>query len=149
MTAALDILAGLVLENGMRWGDAAEPWQLLDANAVLEPGPDDPLYHFLTRPRGGSKTTDLGAVAVTALLTQLPPAARAYAVAADADQARLLVDAMAGFTMRTPEISGALQVDRWRVTATRTGATLEVLPADGPSAWGLLPAFAIVDEVAQ
>ncbi len=149
MNAALDVLGGLVLEDGRRWGDAARPWQWDDAKAVLEPAENDPLYHFLTRPRGGSKTTDLGGIAVTALLTQLPPAARAYAVAADADQARLLVDAMAGFVMRTPGIGAALQVDRWRVTSTRTGASLEVLPADGPSAWGLLPAFAIVDEIAQ
>ncbi len=32
---------------------------------------------------------------------------------------------------------------------TRTGASLEVLPADGPSAYGLLFDFAVVDELAQ
>lgn len=149
MSQALDVLGGLVLENGARWGEAAQSWQWSDARAVLEPGPDDPRSHFLTRPRGASKTTDLAGVATAALLTQLAPAARAYAVASDADQARLLVDAMTGFALRTPGIGGALQIDRWRVTATRTGASLEVLPADGPSAWGLLPAFAIVDEIAQ
>jgi phage terminase large subunit-like protein len=149
VSQALDVLGGLVLENGSRWGEAAQPWQWADARAVLEPGSDDPRSHFLTRPRGASKTTDLAGVATAALLTQLAPAARAYAVASDADQARLLVDAMTGFARRTPGIGGALQVDRWRVTATRTGASLEVLPADGPSAWGLLPAFAIVDEIAQ
>jgi phage terminase large subunit-like protein len=149
VSQALDVLGGLVLENGARWGEAAQSWQWSDARAVLEPGPDDPRSHFLTRPRGASKTTDLAGVATAALLTQLAPAARAYAVASDADQARLLVDALAGLVMRTPGIGGALQVDRWRVTATRTGASLEVLPADGPSAWGLLPVLAIVDEVAQ
>jgi phage terminase large subunit-like protein len=149
VSEALDVLAGLVLENGARWGETAQPWQWTDARAILEPGSDDPRSHFLTRPRGASKTTDLAGVATAALLTQLTPAARAYAVASDADQARLLVDALAGFVMRTPGIGGALQADRWRVTATRTGASLEVLPADGPSAWGLLPAFAVVDEIAQ
>jgi phage terminase large subunit-like protein len=149
VSQALDVLGGLILENGSRWGEAAQAWQWSDARAVLEPGPDDPRSHFLTRPRGASKTTDLAGVATAALLTQLAPAARAYAVASDADQARLLIDAMTGFARRTPGIGGALQVDRWRVTATRTGASLEVLPADGPSAWGLLPAFAIVDEIAQ
>jgi hypothetical protein len=135
VSQALDVLGGLVLENDSRWGEAAQSWQWSDARAVLEPGPDDPRSHFLTRPRGASKTTDLAGVATAALLTQLAPAARAYAVASDADQARLLVDAMTGFALRTPGIGGALQVDRWRVTATRTGASLEVLPADGPSAW--------------
>ncbi len=146
---ALDVLGGLVLEDGRRWGDAAEPWQWDDARAVLAPGPDDPLSHFLTRPRGASKTSDLGGVATTALLSQFPQQARGYAVAADADQARLLVDAMHGFITRTPGIGGALQVDRWKVTATRTGASLEVLPADGASAYGLLYAFCVVDEIAQ
>ena len=147
--SALDVLGGLVLEDGRRWGDAAQPWQWDDARAVLDPGRDDPLSHFLTRPRGASKTSDLGGVATTALLTQLPQQARGYAVAADADQARLLVDAMRGFITRTPGIGGALQVDRWKVTATRTGASLEVLPADGASAYGLLYAFCVVDEIAQ
>ena len=149
MSDAHDLLGGLVLEDGRRWGDAAQPWQWADAQAVLEPGPDDPRSHFLTRPRGASKTSDLAGVAVSALLTQLRPQARAYAVAADADQARLLVDAMHGFVMRTPGIGGALQVDRWKVAATRSGASLEVLPADGPSAYGLLYDLAIVDEIAQ
>ncbi len=148
-TEALDVLGGLVLEDGRRWGDAAQPWQWDDARAVLDPGPDDPLSHFLTRPRGASKTSDLGGVATAALLTQLAQGARGYAVAADADQARLLLDAMHGFVMRTPGIGGALQVDRWRVTSTRTGASLEVLPADGPSAYGLRFAFCVVDELAQ
>ena len=149
MSDALDLLGALVLEDGRRWGDAAEPFQWADAQAVLEPGPEDPRSHFLTRPRGASKTSDLAGVAASALLTQLRPQARAYAVAADADQARLLVDAMYGFVMRTPGIGGALQVDRWKVTATRTEASLEVLPADGPSAYGLLYDLAIVDEIAQ
>ena len=58
-------------------------------------------------------------------------------MASDSDQARLLVDAMAGFAMRTPNIGSGLQVNRMQVTATETGASLEVLPADGPSAYGL------------
>ncbi len=149
MSEALDVLASLVLEDGRLWGDAAQGWQWEDARAILDPGPDDPRSHFLTRPRGASKTSDVGGVACAALLTQLPPAARGYAVAADADQARLLVDAMSGFVMRTPGIGGALQVDRWKVTATRTGATLEVLPADAASAYGLLYVFCVVDEIAQ
>ncbi len=148
MSDALDVLGGLVLEDGRRWGEAAAPWQSDDARAILEPAPDDPHLHFLTRPRGASKTSDLGGIAVTALLTQLPRQARGYAVAADADQARLLVDAMHGFIARTPGIGSALQVDRWKVVSTRTGASLEVLPADGPSAYGLRYTLAIVDELA-
>ena len=145
---ALDLLAGLVLEDGRTWGEAAWPWQLEDARAILEPASPTPL-HFLTRPRGASKTTDLAGVAIAALVEQLPPNGRAYAVAADRDQARLLVDALAGFVARTPGLAGALEVAAFRVIANGSGATLEVLAADGPSAYGLRPHLVIVDELAQ
>jgi len=61
----------------------------------------------------------------------------------------LLVDSVDGFATRTPELRGALKVDAYRVTATRSGSTLEVLAADAPGAWGLRPAFLVVDELAQ
>ena len=60
-----DVLAVLRIEDGRRWLDAAHDWQKADALAVLE-GPEP--YNFLTRSRGSSKTTDLGGVAVSALL---------------------------------------------------------------------------------
>src|SRR5919106_2751583 len=93
---ALDILAGLVLEDGRRWGEAAYPWQWEDARAILDPDSPTP-YHFLTRPRGASKTGDLAGICIAALLEQLDSADRSFAVAADRDQGRLLVDAVAGY----------------------------------------------------
>jgi phage terminase large subunit-like protein len=145
---ALDILAGLVLEDGRRWGEAAYPWQWEDARAILDTDSPTP-YHYLTRPRGASKTGDLAGVCIAALLEQLDASDRALAVAADRDQGRLIVDAMAGYVSRTPEIASALRVDVWRVTGLRTGAMLDVLAADGPSAWGLKPALVVVDELSQ
>lgn len=145
---ALELLAALVLEDGRRWGEAAEPWQWADARAILEPQ-EDRRYHFLTRPRGASKTGDLGGVGIAALLEQLPPTSRSYALAADRDQGGLLIDSITSFVSRTDGIGGALTVDNWKVTAAGTGATLEVLPADEASAWGLRPHLAIVDELAQ
>jgi phage terminase large subunit-like protein len=144
---ALDLLASLVLEDGRRWGEAAVSWQWEDGRAVLDP--EGPPYHFLTRPRGGSKTTDLAGIALAAMLAQLPAGARLYGLAADRDQGRLLVDAIEGFAERTPELRGALRIDAYRVTATRSGSILEVLAADAPSAWGLRPSFVVVDEIAQ
>jgi hypothetical protein len=126
----------LVLEDGRRWGEAAAAWQWADARVVLEVLKR---FAYLTRPRGGSKTTDLAGIAIAALVELLPPASRSYAAAADRDQARLLVDAMDGLVTRTPEMRGALKVDTWRVTATRTGATLDVLAADAAGTWGLKP----------
>ena len=145
---ALAAMSALVLEDGRQWGDAAEPWQWEDAREILTLNSATP-SHFLTRPRGASKTSDLGAVAIAALLEQLPPGPGAYAIAADRDQGRLLVDAIAGFAARTPGLANALRVDSFRVTATRTGASLEVLAADGASIFGLRPRFVVADELAQ
>ena len=143
---ALDLLGALVLESGHRWGERAAPFQHEDAQAVLDP--DGRPYHFLTRARGGSKTSDLAGMAVAAMLAQLAPGARLYGLAADKDQGRLMLDSISGFATRAPELRGALRVDAYRVTATRNGTVLDVLAADAPSAWGLRPDFAIIDEIA-
>jgi len=143
---ALDLLGALVLENGRRWGECAAPFQTADARAVLDP--DARPYHFLTRARGGSKTSDLAGMAVAAMLAQLAAGSRLYALAADRDQGRLLLDSIDGFASRTPELRGALRVDAYRVTAARSGSVLDVLAADAPSAWGLRPSFTIIDEIA-
>lgn len=148
MSAALDVLAGLVLEDGRRWGEVAEPFQWEDARAVLDTESATP-YSFLTRSRGASKSADLAAMAVAAMVAQLAPASRLYAVAADRDQGRLIVDSVQGFAQRTPELVGALDVQAYRVGATRSGSVLEILAADAAGSWGLRPSFVVVDEVAQ
>jgi hypothetical protein len=145
---ALGLLSAFVLEDGRRWGDAAVDVQRADAAAILVVDSATP-YHFLTRSRGYSKTTDLAGIAVAAMLTQLPSRSRLYALAADVDQGRLLIDSIAGFAARTPELAGALQVDAYRVTATRAGSVLDVLASDAPSSWGLRPGLLIVDELTQ
>lgn len=142
---AMAVLSGLVLEDGRRWGTAAEPWQRADARSILE-GPER--YHFLTRPRGASKTTDLGAVATAALVAQLADRSRSYALAADRDQGALLVDSMHGFVERSG-LAALLKLDAFKVTNLQTGATLEVLAADEASSWGLRPHLVIVDEFGQ
>lgn len=60
-----DVLATLRIEDGRLWIDAAADFQLADALAVLE---GERPYHYLTRARGASKTTDLAAVALALLL---------------------------------------------------------------------------------
>ena len=146
MTSALDLLSSLVLEDGRRWGEVAHPFQWDDARAVLE---GDRRYAYLTRPRGASKTTDLGGIGIAALVEQLPAGSRSFAAAADRDQGGLLLDAIAGFVERTPGLDRLLKVDAWKVTARRTGATLEVLAADSASAWGRRPQLLVVDERAN
>jgi hypothetical protein len=54
--AALDLLAGLVLEDGRRWGEAAADFQWQDAQAVMFVGGGDgnqPV--FTVRPYGGDR----------------------------------------------------------------------------------------------
>lgn len=139
-----DVLAALRLEDGRRWVDAAEPWQLADALAVLE----DPCpYHWLGRPRGGSKTSDAAGIALAWLLAGRE-GGRYYAAAADADQARLLIDAVARFARRTPAIAAAVRVEARRVLAPDRGSVLEVVAADAASSWGLRPGALILDELA-
>jgi phage terminase large subunit-like protein len=142
------MLALLVLESGHRWGEVADAVQWEDARAVLDVHSPTP-YHWLGRARGYSKTADLGAVALAAMLVQLPAASMLYALAADRDQGRLQVDSISGFTLRTPELAGAVTVDAYKVKAARSGSVLEVLPADAAGAWGLRPAFLVVDELPQ
>lgn len=146
MSAALDLLAALVLEDGRRWGEVALPFQWADAEAVLDES--GPPLHFLTRGRGGAKTSDLAGIAVAAMLEQAPAGAALYAAAADRDQARLFVDSVRGYVERTPEIRSALKISAYKVTSAR-GVVLEVLAADAASSWGLRPWLLLVDEVCQ
>lgn len=147
MNVALDLLAALVLENEERWGDVATPFQWDDARAILDR--DGPPFQFLTRGRGSSKTADLAGIALAAMIAQAPLGARLYAIAADKDQGRLLLDSIAGYVARTPELRGAVDLGAYRVAAVRTGVILEVLAADAPSAWGLRPWLLLCDELAQ
>ncbi|MFP5450377.1 MAG: terminase large subunit domain-containing protein [Thermoleophilia bacterium] len=145
--AALDLLAGLVLEDGRRWGEAADKRQWADARALLTPGSRTP-YSFMTRARGWSKTTDVAGATIAAMLVQAPAGADLYAAASDRDQSALMRRAIEGFVARTPALLGRLQVDRWQVTATGSGAQLTMLAADASGAYGLRPRWLVVDELA-
>jgi hypothetical protein len=146
MTAALDTLAQLKLDDGRLWLDAAFDFQLSDVRAALDP--DAPPYGYWTRPRGGSKTEDLAAVEVSALLAE-DSATRSYWCAADAGQGQLAIDSIAGFARRTPAIGAQLEIQTRRVTALATGAKLDILAADAPGAWGLRPRRVAVDELSN
>jgi phage terminase large subunit-like protein len=145
VTDALDLLLGLKLEDGRAWGAVATDWQLADARAVLNPA-DGPRRHFWTRPRGASKTTDAGAAAVAVLLEQAPAGSRSYAYAGDREQAGLLIDSVESFRANTDGLTGALELQAWKVIASRTGASLEIAASDEASSWGIRPYLCIVSE---
>ena len=138
------VLDSLVLEDERTWGEAATDWQKEDAAAVLS---GQPPFHFLTRPRGGSKTTDQAGIALALLCAEAPAGTHSYCFAADRDQAGLLLDALSGFVRRTPGLDKLVKVDRWSARSIRNGADLTVMPADGPGTFGLRPWFVAVDEL--
>lgn len=146
--SGLDIMYALVLEDGKRWGEVATDWQIADVEAVFaEAGPNK---HFLTRPRGGSKTTDIAGVAVSWLAADAPPRSRSYVVASNTDQAAILIDAAAGLIARTPELEGVLVVENERIINPETGAWVRVLSQSDSGAWGLRGTYLLIlDEFAQ
>jgi phage terminase large subunit-like protein len=142
----LDLLAALVLEDGRRWGDVAEPWQWRLAEWVFDDRASPNRWE--SRPRGGSKSTDIAGISMVAMLTVDPAGSRSYAIAVDRDQGRLISEAAAGFVARTPALASALTVDSYKVSAS-SGSTLEVLAADAASTWGLKPRRVVCDEFCQ
>jgi hypothetical protein len=83
---ALTLLAGLRLDTGLTWGESARSFQLQDALAILDPQPGDPRWHYILRPRGASKTTDMGGCALAMLITEAPPRSRSFGYAVDASR---------------------------------------------------------------
>lgn len=148
MTSALETMAGLVMPSGVAWGVAATPEQWADAEAVLA-APGGPRRHWISRARGYSKTEDAAAMSVAVLSHDLVAGDEAWAFARDRDQARILVDRMAGFIRRTPGLSAAFKVETYQVTSLATGARLKAFEADSGSAWGLLPGWVVYDEICQ
>ncbi len=144
---AMGMFSAMVLEDGRTIGQAAADFQLDDASAICDP--DGPPDHALSRSRGSSKSTDLAAISMALMLEQAPPRARCYAVAADADQAALLLDAARGLAARTPGLMDALAFEARRIVVPASDVRLEVLAADAASSWGLKPWLFVADELAN
>lgn len=143
---ALDLLRGLVLDDGRRWGECATRWQVDDAAAVLEPG-DGPRSNWLGRPKGGSKSTDVGALCAVWLIEQAPPLSTAYVVSADLDQSNRLLDRIRGIVHRSPGLKSVLRVEARRIVHIGSGARVEALPADVAGAEGLLSPLIVLEEL--
>lgn len=146
---ALDLLWALRLESGKMWGEVAQPFQVEDAEAILLNERPEPTWHFLTRPRGGSKSTDTAGMAMAWLAMDAPPMANGHIVAASTEQGAIIIDAAAGFMARTPELEGALVVESQRILAPN-GAWIRVLAQSDSGSWGLRDAhFLVADEFCQ
>ncbi|MEX2275241.1 MAG: terminase large subunit [Actinomycetota bacterium] len=105
---------------------------------------DAPPNGWISRPRGGSKTTDAAAIAIADLLTA-PDHAALIAVASDQDQARLLLDSAREWAGRTDGLG--IRFQRHAAINLATNASLHVLASDAPSALGLRPWRIYLDEL--
>lgn len=130
-----------------------DPWQAADFVAMdaswrrvsgqqTESGPT---RFWCERPRGHSKSLDLGVMAAWCL-TFSGRRLSAIAAAADRDQSRLLRDAIGRLRLMNPWLE-VLEVQANRIVNRKTGSTLEFITSDAPSSYGALIDFAIVDEV--
>jgi Phage Terminase len=135
----------IILEDGRPFGEAMDDWQEADFRAL-----DSGRYRhaYWERPRGHGKTFDVGTEALAELVLG-QPGGRLYAAAADADQGRLLTDDVIGKVRRSPLLSSLVKITKDEITATHTGTTLVVLPADIPGRWGLRPDWVACDEITE
>jgi hypothetical protein len=145
----MTLMAGFVInDDGVRWGDVAEPFQRDDAKAIFDRTPGAPRRHYLTRGRGMAKTADVSAALLVLMLTEAPPLSRSHVYAVDGDQAAITLDTIAGFVERN-HLSGQIEIKANTVTVRATGATLTIETSDGASAFGLRPWLTVVDELSM
>lgn len=145
MTAPLDLVASMVLDTGDRWGERATDSQWADMRALFDP--DGPRRHAWLRSRGFSKTTDTGAATLGLMLSgSVRGGDELYAAAAGREQAGHLARKMRLIAECTPELSGSVDVQNFRVVTPRTGAVLDVISADLATSWGKTPRWLFVDE---
>jgi hypothetical protein len=144
----MSLLAGLVLEDGRRWGTVALPWQWMDVRAVVEPEPGSPRRHFWLRARGMSKTADAAALLLALLLTEAPARSRSFVYAVDESQAGLVLDSIVGFVQRSG-LAELVEIGARSVTCRESGATLTIESSDSASAFGSRPWMTVVDEHCQ
>ncbi len=144
----LDLLAALTDHVGV-WGPNATEEQWADARAILDLS--GPRRHWLGRAKGFSKTRDVAALSIVALLTQFPVNSdqKGYAAASDADQAALLRQSVQAFVDGTPALRGEIKVEGSKITAVRRGPELHILAADTAGSHGLRPCWLVVDELAN
>jgi phage terminase large subunit-like protein len=101
---------------------------------------------WLERPRGHSKSNDLGIMASWALFASRRRLSL-IGCAADLEQARILRDAIGRLVFCNPWLGRLIEVQNYRVVNTRTESTLDIISSDAKSAYGLTPDGVICDEV--
>jgi hypothetical protein len=101
---------------------------------------------WLERPRGHSKSLDLGIMAAFALFASRRRLS-GIGAAGDRDQARILRDAIGRLVFINPWLGRIIEVQNYRVVNSRTESALDIISSDAPTSYGLTPDFLICDEV--
>jgi len=136
-----------------RFGEIAEPWQWDRVNAILpavehvagfRKSYSGPLNFYFGYAKGHDKTSFIARL-FNWLLSYSRRRLKVYAAAADADQARLIRDAMVSERLLNPWLKPRVQI--LLKAAWGRGGSLEILAADAASAQGKLPDVIVLDEV--
>ena len=122
----------IILENGRCFGEAVDPFQVEDFSEL-----DRHRHAYLERPRGHSKTGDLGTEGLTRLILGRP-GSLLYCSAADEDQARLLFDDVVQKSDDSTLLGPLVKITRREIVVKATGSRLIVLNGDAPSSYGLV-----------
>jgi hypothetical protein len=118
------------LEDNVRYGNVAEPWQLSLDQALLT---NDRIYTEL--PRGHDKTGRLACHALCWLLDGTEK--QGYATGVDKDNAKLFRDEMKAQARRNPAVFGDVEFYNYVVENAKNGNRLTILASDAPSNIGL------------
>jgi hypothetical protein len=130
----------IVLADGRTVGEglASDPWIrekiLLPVLAHDEAGLPRYRLVYVELPRGHWKSGGVAAVATAE--AALYPSTDVVIGAADADQARIVLEAVEGYLQRRPPL-GALFRSRRDEMVTEAGSRIRVISSDAPSAYGL------------
>jgi hypothetical protein len=136
-----------------RLAEVLDPWQRADFEAmdrgwrrVSGQRITGPLRGWFERPRGHSKTSDIAVQVVWPILFSKRQVT-GVAAAGDADQARLLRDAIARLASVNEWPESMLSVQRDRVVNPKTGSSLSIISSDAATSYGLLCDFIVADEL--
>lgn len=144
------------LPDPRRWGLVREPWQARVVDPIVpaveymvgvrREKPQGPRWFWRTLPKGHDKTTLQGRLLNYCLaFGRRRTGLHLYAVAADRDQALLILDAMKAEAALNPWLKSRIVYSK--TNAMGVGGKLTILAADAAGNQGLRPDFVICDEL--
>lgn len=133
-------------------GLAMEPWQrrdfeAMDAGWMNVAGYGPPVGFkraYLERPRGHSKTSDIGVMAAYALWSA-ERGVRGLVGSGNQEQAGYIRDAIQKLLSLNPWLN--LRINNWEVKNPRTKSELTIMASDADTSFGPTPDFMIADEL--